>query len=280
MRPDAELESLSPAALEWIDERLDELRAALSRFMSDPDSLSAIRAVTERTARAAFRRCNAAWKAPTSLRSKVIDAFYEADDRLAERLAQTLSPAERQALEREIRGALEATCGAPSPWVDELERHERASRKLGRYVTPRWPGQHHPASFAAEKQLQWDVAFGDDERTPSPWAPFVAMFERGAWPTLLPDATVLVYVPVLSDGHLVPDPSKARTVKRFPVREPRSAPTPTPIPAIERMGVSTPPSVLGYTPTAGRMGRIAVVRPTPREEVAPPVKAPRRGDGS
>ncbi len=276
MRPDAELESLTPAALTWLAERVDELHAALLPFTPTPDALSALSLSTERSARAAFERCNSTWE--THAPSPVIEALYEAVRHVDQTLGRTLSTDERRALDREISEALGATCGAPSPWAEEIARHERSSVKRGRPVVPRGPGQHHPGAAVAEKQLLWNVAFGDDARAPSPWAPFAAMFERGAWPMLLPDATVLVYVPVLHGGRLVPEPAKPLKNSVFPKREPRRAPTPRTIPPIEKLGVSTPPGHLEYGFATMRMGRIAAVRPTPREPPQPPVKPPRRDD--
>ncbi len=56
LRPDAEMETLSPAAVDWLNDRIDELRAALGPFVKPPETIAPITLVTERSAAGAFAR--------------------------------------------------------------------------------------------------------------------------------------------------------------------------------------------------------------------------------
>jgi len=105
------------------------------------------------------------------------------------------------------------------------------------------------------------------------------MFERGAWPVLLPDGTALVYVPVLRDGRLVPEPSMLGEARRFPVREWRPTRLTAAFRAIYGTGVSAPPGLVPYEPRrliAGEVGTVGLEpadpptlpSPTPDDDAA------------
>jgi hypothetical protein len=82
-----------------------------------------------------------------------------------------------------------------------LDRHRRAEGGDARAHI-----ETHPAQLACASHLRWLYAFGEEPARRSPWAPLVALFERGAWPVALGDGSLLVYVPVLREGGVVPSP--------------------------------------------------------------------------
>ncbi len=137
---------------------------------------------------------------------------------------------------------LAVTCEAPSPWSEVYARYARECARDGLLPGLMADRAAHPAVLTAVQHLRWTLAMGNDPSAPSPWEPFVAIYERGAWPMFLPDDAVQVYVPVLRGAALVPEP-EAPERQRFPRRVPVPERLSRRLPMLERCGLSTPPSM-------------------------------------
>lgn len=272
MQPDASLEALDGEAHMWLEERVDELSAALSSLVFNDAALPSLSLTTVRSAPEACARWSAAWERAPAVPSPVLCAFEEAAAEATQRIATRHIPEALAALELRVRESLAHTLDAPSPWHAVLARHEADARAYVREPASQNPGRRHPAVHVATQHLRWVLAFGDDALTPSPWRPLVEVFARGAWPAVLPDDTVLVYVPVLRGAALVPEPSRIRQL-RFPKRGAEPARLRAEFPTLSQLGVSTPPSVQEAEPPMMMMGRIAQVSLDP---AAPPRRPPRR----
>lgn len=261
--PDAEMEALTSAALSWIDERVDELCAALSRASPSSGEFTAAPVTIERSARAALRR----WTTTRDMieQSPHLGALRAADEDATREIAKRLSVRDVQSATTEVRRAVEATSEPPSPWRAALTLRARTAGERGRTDPPLHGREAHPGAAVADAHACWVLAFGDDASRPSPWAPLLAMFERGTWPMALPDGSVLVYVPVLRDGALVPEPHGTKKAKRFPVRSEGGALFPSLEAAAMKLGVCVPPSLppLDEGPFGSSRGRVAVVTPLP-----------------
>ncbi len=170
LQPDAALDALDPAAVEWARDRVEEHLAALAPFTerSLPDPL----VVVERDVIAAEDRWAAAWEslsAPTAYTVALAEAFsqsavdYSRDD-IAEPLRLALFE-EQEAFAVSLQRTVERTNLA----LDD----------------PAWSIPPRPAMVnTATLALTWLRLYADQ---PSPWSPLLALWERGAWP--LPDPT-------------------------------------------------------------------------------------------
>ena len=189
MQPDASLEALDGEALLWLEERVDELSAALSSLVFNDAALPTLSLTTVRSAPEACARWTAAWERAPVVPSLVLCAFEEAAAEATQRLAARHIPEALAVLELRVRESLAHTLDAPSPWHAVLARHEADARAYVREPASQNPGRRHPAVHVATQHLRWVLAFGDDAVTPSPWRPLVEVFARGAWPAVLPETT-------------------------------------------------------------------------------------------
>jgi hypothetical protein len=182
-------------------------------------------------------------------------------------VASALSEALFTALEPSVQEALAGALAPDGVWL----------RALGRAgVGPAGP------RVVALWHARWLAAFGDDPAKPSPWAPLWALWERGAWPLMLPERDLLVYVPVLRGRDLVPEPAAAtpgpvrerRRCAGFPVEH---------LPSLEALGYGPAPGLdpaplpePTWRPTAEMLrtaGAAVVVTPIPPEPFEGPAEA-------
>lgn len=212
LRPDAALDALDPAAVEWARDRVEEHLAALAPFAAEPFSdpvVEVARDVVE-----AEDRWTDAWEAlsaPTPYTAALNSAFYAtAVDRnradVPERLRAALY-AEQEALATRLAAAV-----------------NRTNLAVG---VPDWSLPPRPAMvYTATLALAWLRLRGD---APSPWAPLLALWERGAWPLPLPDATMLLFVRVGG----APAPARLPSSRR-----PYPAMSSTAIPPLSLLGLN------------------------------------------
>ena len=244
LRPDAALDALAPEALTWIDAQLDAFCAALQVFSPGGEPVPPLTLTVERSVRRVTDRWAAAWAAPAL--HPVVALLAAAEEETARELTRLCARSDLLRLHWEIREALSALGRAPSPWAEVMRQLEARARQERRPEAPRWPANEPAAALAAAQHLRWIAAFGDDATTPSPWGPLVAIFERGAWPLLLPDGAALVYVPVVRGGRLVAEPDVDDARPPLPVAESRRSVLPRAFRALEAAGVCVPPALVNY----------------------------------
>lgn len=214
--PDAALDALDPAAVEWVRDRVDEFHAALmacpGAVTYDPGGIE-----FERDLDRAAERWAAAWNA----QPEATPFCHALDNALAVMY-------QRQRILPGFRNA------------------ERL-REMGEIVLGRSIGDGDVEVVNAKAQPHHDVvvgmigaeyfwhepirndANGPVTSSPSPWAPLLALWERGAWPLLLPDGAVLFFVRVMGVQQGVSS------------RRPKPALTSEPLPALISLGLAGPP---------------------------------------
>lgn len=217
LQPDAAMEALGDEALTWIRDRVDEHLAALSPFADDV--IFDAHVTTTRDADEAAERWQSAWIA-----------------------AQSSTP---------YLAALEAAASviyAPEHTTRSFNDATVAMDRVASEVSPcaawqRVGGEGAlPIVACAELHAAWLVLYGDAR--PSPWAPLCALWERGLWPVAMPDATMLVYVPLHVGGVIVPTPGK------HAARQPRSAVFVAALPRLQALGCGPAPGAAPVIPTA------------------------------
>lgn len=268
LEPDASFEAMGGDARRWLEDRVEELRAALLPYVDDPDALDALTARVERSAEAAVEAWASSWADPETAPPALAGALTRAEAEVRTSL-NGRNPAPQWTYFE--LGASSRKKGAA--WRVLLDRHRRAEGGDARALI-----ETHPAQLACASHLRWLYAFGEVPSRRSPWAPLVALFERGAWPVALGDGSLLVYVPVLREGGVVPSPESPE-VLLLPPRRPRPAPTTAVAPtlaALEAAGVAVPPMAPEVLQLTGLRGRIAAVGPRPVEAPRPRPPRPRR----
>jgi hypothetical protein len=232
--PDGEMETLTASALQWIDDRVDEHVAALRVFETDELRLPE---VTVRVTRSMDDAC-ALWESSWTERDTGIRRIAKPP------FARVLERAAHAATERVARDHDMTSVLFPAMQLDRFARElvERSPTWRALLAQRLWEDRI-PGFAAVVLHLDWRMAFDDDPERPSPWAPLVALWERGLWPIALPDGVVLVYVPVLRGGVIVPEPQRAddAPVPRRPVR---SATATRALPTWCELGYGPPPGQL------------------------------------
>lgn len=229
LEPDAELDALTAEATAWLEARACEHHAALLPFLPSGQAPSESRVTTTRSMREAGRRWEGAWA----------------------RFERTSAPPGFLG----VAGALQSVLGAlPGAlygrlWTSALEALTSSLAPDGAWVrclgaSPQ--GLQAPLAVAA-CHARWLAAFGEDSPGPSPWAPLWALWERGAWPMVLPEGAFLVYIPVLRGRSLVPEPgaSEPSTAR---LRIPFEVFTGAFLPSLEQVGYGPAP---GLAPPKG-----------------------------
>lgn len=231
--PDASMEALDGEALAWLEERADEHLNAL--MPENPDAPpGALRVVTARDVDEVAALLDAAWapvfdRASTPLwQLHALEAAMASLDMRAGDVAHAASlDAARTALSTSVQRAWQ---NAP-PWTrDEISTFTNSH------------GSATAPEVVAWHDLRWRVIHG--AARPSPWAPLCAIWERGAWPMLLPDDALLVYVPqrraeMTGLGALLP--TEPAVPGHAWQRRPRPAPWTTRIGSLRSAGL--PPMV-------------------------------------
>lgn len=200
--PDAEMEQQSPAAVRWLEEQLDAMHGVATP--SGDSARVGLRVV--RSQRELLRRFRAGLSGTREAGSVAL--FRDAVKRLApgthahsselqERVAALIAAQRNTAASLRSLGALPA----PSPEAGGPELVVRGCSAA-------------PGVGPLQLHAEWVARFDLDE--PSPWEPFVALFERGTWPVLLANE-LLVWVPVRARGA-IEDPSPVKPV--WPITRP------------------------------------------------------------
>lgn len=217
--PDPLLEALDGDALAWLEERADEHLSALLPENPDPPP-SALRVVTARDVVEVAARLDAAWtpvvdRATTPLwQLHALEAAMASLEMRAGDVAHAAAlAAARAALDASLRRSWQ---NAPAWTRAEISTFTHSD------------GYATAPELVAWHDLRWRVIHGASRR--SPWSPLLALWERGAWPMLLPDDALLVYVPRRREemsglGACVPatPPAPGRLWQRRPRPAPWSA---------------------------------------------------------
>ena len=179
LQPDAAMEALGEEAVAWIHGRVDEHLAALSPFAEGV--VFDAHVTTTRDADEAAARWQNAWV--TAQRGSVYLSALEA-----------------------AAEAIYAPEHTTRTFNDASLAMDRVSSEAPPCLAWQPLGGHGalPAVACAEMHAAWLVLYGDER--PSPWAPLCAMWERGLWPVAMPDATMLVYVPLRVGERIVVSP--------------------------------------------------------------------------
>lgn len=249
LAPDAAMDALDEAARAWVAERVDEHLAALSHYTSRGPFEA--RVEYTRDFRDAASRWDGAWEsAPPS--TPYLLALRSAHALLDEPLAANASPDVAHGAMAAVR-MLAPRCAA---W-DSLHGPGEARDPV-------------PGVTCAALHAGWLALYGDDASTPSPWVPLFALWERGLWPLALPDASVLVYVPHLSNGLVVAPSGIALPLPR---RRPQPAGSSSPMPRLRELGCGPAPGVDVPVPPPFPVmplaGAPAPVQPYPTPPVMP-----------
>lgn len=252
MTPDPSLECLDGEALAWLDARADEHLAALLPVLPEgaPDSL---RVETARSVEEAAAALDAAW-------STGADSWHARA--LAAALA-TLGPDLDAQTRAQLHHAVVMSLYTSAPWLrDELQ-----------YFANRDDDRPTPEVVAGH-DLRWRARWGDT--TPSPWAPLLAIWERGAWPTALPDGALLVFVPrrsVEATALGAPLPTSPPPENTRWGRQARPAPWTTRLPTLSQAGLDPIlhlDAVLLPDAPIMMAGAVMPITPLPPLEVPPP----------
>lgn len=195
------MERREPEAIAWLEGRADELGAVLAQF----ETFEAPIAV--RTT-GSLRELVGAWRTSLVAGRRTLSWALA---RAAKELNKLPFDAQRFP---DVDALVCDSQRASAAWrtLYRERTQDRSSEVLAFGVTVRkpaleWSVAGRPGAATCAKHLKWCAAFGSTR--PSPWGPFLAMFERGAWP--VPCAGGLfVFVPVRADtsidasGELLP----------------------------------------------------------------------------
>ena len=255
LAPDAEMQALDPPARRWIDERVGEHLANLARV--GPSPLEVRPAEVVRDMLDVATRWEDAWTAVTSSPYlDAIDAVARSTGRMYEMFPGRELEARREAdmLHLHVRGV--------EVWSHTFNNGGQDGFGL------------IPGVLCAKAHVRWLLAFGLAADQLSPWEPLFALWERGVWALPLPDATVLVYVPVLVDGRVVPSPAAPEL--GVPRRRPRPAIASSPIPRLTALGCGPGPGLDPapapcLAPPMVRTGAVMSVPPYPPRPVVLPM---------
>lgn len=231
LAPDAAMDALGEEARAWVHDRADEHLAALAPF-AEGAAFEARVSFTRELAEAA-RRWDDAW-APAP-RTPYLLALTRA----------------KEAIWETADGDVEAPDRAAWRVMDALPPPDLWNSLLGHGAYDTLPGVECAGSHAS-----WLV---HHDAGTSPWGPLFALWERGLWPLALPDGELLVYVPIVAYGRLLPSAaSPQHTPPLVPIPStfpPSQAPDPVPV---RRPRAALPLSVfpnlrdLGCGPGPGR----------------------------
>ncbi len=255
LQPDVQMDDLGDHARGWLSDRLDEVLAALTPWSEGDPLPTALGLRVTRSMHEAERVWREAWGPDASAApGAALRAFGRASGAIAPGRGKARRPVEQLAADvaRTVRlriDALSVRVGSGDVIAS------RFTEMLSALVT---------------RHLDWTLTFGDE--APSPFGPLLAVWLRGAWPVVLPDDEVIVYVPIEQDGKVVPwvegDPVEAQAehpalVRHGPRRRPVAAGTSEALPAWWELGISFP-LVFELRATPSFRGRIAAVGPGPR----------------
>jgi len=170
--PDSSLVLGAREAVAEVEALCDEFVGAVFSVLPKGVPLPERPVVIERDWFAAIERWSSAWRVQGD--SLVLDALCRAAFESRAEFAQVLPLAERDRIDEALliaRGALEQRSAA---------------------VVGGWIRGIAPSVVAAARHIEWMCA-GREER--SPWSVALALYERGVWPMLMPDGSVLAWLP-------------------------------------------------------------------------------------
>lgn len=202
LQPDASLVLGRADALAEIDAIAESLAEALSSAVLRGVPAATQPVTIERSLESTARRWLEAWQRATN--AVAVDELWSVALEHRAAFAEVLSRSQRIALQQRLEDAND-TVRLRSPalanrWIDGLS----------------------PYTMLAARQLEW-LAAGRSEA--SPFASAMELFERGSWPMLLPDGSILVWAPdtALSGAPTDSWSSIRAEITALAAQEPRAA---------------------------------------------------------
>jgi serine/threonine protein kinase len=186
LSPDSKMEDANEDAISWLDARFDEHLSALTPYSVNRD-LPTARVEIVRSMHEARERLEVANERTAPQEIFQWRRAIEASQRRVARLVSATEEA-KSSCQTVIQAALRAV-SLPSDAPEALLH---------------WWGERPPMSAILEAHFSFLFAFRD--KLVSPWSPLIALWEQGVWPVAVLADGLLVYVPVLRDGALVPWP--------------------------------------------------------------------------
>ncbi len=204
LEPDPELGVVSPEARRWLEDRADELLASLEPYVYAHLAPSTLSVEVERDGAAAFSRWTDAWA-----EALTADPFGPGSELVTAlgRAAVKGLPASGFGLSRDDLHTQLSNWGR-----DALRRSSTWRRAIPLNERP-------PGETALRRHVGWVIENPEQPPARSPWSPLLAMWERGAWPLLLPGATLLVWIPATRGGAIEADAEAAAAGRSFILRE-------------------------------------------------------------
>lgn len=207
LEPDAEADACGPAFESWARDRMDEWHAALAAFDGEPiDGLEREVVIV----RSAAELCALAEARPAQKRTQSACA------RIAQRPPPLMGDEVALAAIRTLRSRWEPAFRQSNAWQMAV------SLLLPAYPVP-WVALACREVLRAARREQLDA--------PSPFAPWLALMGRGAWPLPIGEGAIALWVPRADEGvagidralRTQPDLFRGeREIELFGLRQPRS----------------------------------------------------------
>lgn len=190
LEPDPELSTASPEAMRWLEDRADELLAALEPYVYTHLAPTTLTVEIERDGTNAFSRWSRAWE--NALSTSANGPEFELISALGRAAIKGLPPSGFGLSRDDLHARL-------SLWGrDALRRSSTWRRAIALNERP-------PGETALRRHVGWVIENPELSPERSPWGPLIALWERGVWPLLLPGATLLVWVPTTRNGVITVD---------------------------------------------------------------------------
>lgn len=195
LRPDAEMDTLAEASLRWIDERVDEHKSAISTWLQGPAPSLAVtltRSLREARVLSGHARSQSEFKDFSVEAMRWVSALEAQSRHATVDAARALGSVAVAEMQTQMWAHLRALSGA----VDLPTKNEVG---LVTEIAVGVPG--------GEAMVAHAMVLLNPSAKPSPWAPLLAMWERGLCPLPALDGGMVVYVPVRRGDRLVLDPT-------------------------------------------------------------------------
>lgn len=228
--PDPAMEALDTDAVAWLHARLDEHTAALRPILDEHEHLSEPQMFFTRSMDEAYGLWESRWMAYDADGRRLKMPFYH---RALQKAADMAS--EINARRYDLFDGMSVAHDFDLALRSSLERSP-----VWRLLRGKLWSDDVPALSTAVLHLDWSIAFDGDAAYPSPWAPLLRLWERGTWPLSLPEGDVLVYIPMLQGGRVIPRPERPEETE-VPMRPVRSATAARVLPRLYELGYGVPP---------------------------------------
>jgi hypothetical protein len=216
LRPDSAMARWDAEAQAFVEDRMDEHRHALAHYAEDPSAPPEPELLLERSlydarfASGYFGDDWRTWGEPQPAFSPDATRWIRALDRAR---ATVLSEARARLGSAACATIVEAALTALRTRRKDADRGDNALVQRLRGII--YQGRTPDTALAPGGELllyeSLRVALADDA-LPSPWAPVLSLWERGAAALASLDGALLLYVPVLSGSTLVAEPTPGRAV--------------------------------------------------------------------